>query len=301
MRARVLVVDDSLSVRKVLEKALEGRDFEVLTAASGHEAIERIERDRPDLVVCDVLLPDRDGYQVCQYVRAHPAVGRIPVLLISGVVNSTVLARAAEVQSSDVMFKPFAADELVRKIDGLLGGRGPDRNGASAASSGVVAAALAPGTPGASAPPPAPAPSPSGGAAGPEDPLRAQLRSLVAAPEVRFAALVDREGFLIEAAGEFTTDAEVAGALAACLTETSEGIGRELGLGALAAMILDFERGLLLVHAVPAPRSDGDGAAAALSEAALRALLAVGVADPAALGKVRYAVKKTIPELARAL
>ena len=77
--AKVLVVDDSVSVRKVVAKALEGRSMEVLSAASGREAIESIERDRPDLVVCDVILPDKDGYQVCEFVRAHPAVGRTPV------------------------------------------------------------------------------------------------------------------------------------------------------------------------------------------------------------------------------
>src|SRR5262249_53039033 len=120
---KVLVVDDSLSVRKVVEKALTGRGVEVLSAAAGTEATERIEQERPDIVVCDVILPDKDGYKVCEFVRAHPAVSRIPVLLISGVVNSTVLARAAEVQASDVMFKPFAAEELVRKIDSLLGSR----------------------------------------------------------------------------------------------------------------------------------------------------------------------------------
>src|SRR5229473_142812 len=136
---KVLVVDDSLSVRKVVEKALAGRSVQVLSAATGAEAIERIEQDRPDIVVCDVILPDKDGYQVCEFVRSHPAVARIPVLLISGVVNSTVLARAAEV--------------LVRKIDGLLGSR-------------AIAAAPAPPAPRASAPtaPPmperAPAPPP---------------------------------------------------------------------------------------------------------------------------------------------
>src|SRR5256885_7258205 len=109
---KVLVVDDSLSVRKVVEKARTGLGVEVLSAATGTEAMERIERERPDIVVCDVILPDEDGYKVCEFVRAHPAVARIPVLLISGVVNSTVLARAAEVQSNDVMFKPFAAEEL---------------------------------------------------------------------------------------------------------------------------------------------------------------------------------------------
>src|SRR5262249_8238921 len=120
---KVLVVDDSLSVRKVVEKALTGRGVEVLSAATGTEAIERIEQERPDIVVCDVILPDKDGYKVGEFVRGHPALAGTPVLLISGVVNSPVLGRAAEIQANDVMFKPFAAEELVRKIDGLLGSR----------------------------------------------------------------------------------------------------------------------------------------------------------------------------------
>jgi CheY-like chemotaxis protein len=254
---KVLVVDDSVSVRKVVEKALESRSVEVLSAASGREAIERIERDRPDLVVCDVILPDKDGYQICEFVRTHPVIGRTPVLLISGVVNSTVLARAAEVQSNDVMFKPFAAEELVRKIDGLLS---PRANGTHAAGE-----------------PDAPASPPVAG-------LKARLAALGASSGVRFAALADREGFLIEAAGDLDAELEVAGALAACLAESSDGIGRELKQGALQGIILEYERGLLLLHGVgPA------------------ALLAVAVSDATALGKVRYFVKKAIPELEQAL
>ncbi len=287
---KVLVVDDSLSVRKVVEKALEGRHLQVLSAASGAEAMERIERERPDLVVCDVLLPDQDGYQVCQFVRTRPETARTPVLLISGVVNSTVQARAADVQSNDVMFKPFAADELVRKIDGLLGLTGPNgAAGRSLAPAGPrpapeavpppVAAAQAPA--GASAAP-HPAPERGGDAAGRV--LKEQLEALAAPPEVRFAALVDREGFLLESAGDLLVEADVAGALAACLAESSEGIGRELGRGALLGMILEYEAGILLLHAV------GESA-----------LLAVVVTDAAALGKVRYYVKKALPDLGQAL
>lgn len=317
--AKVLVVDDSLSVRKVVERALSGRDVEVLSAASAGEAIERLERDRPDLVVCDVILPDRDGYEVCEYVRAHPILARIPVLLISGVVNSTVLARAAEVQSSDVMFKPFAADELVRKIDGLLNGR-PGAIGAPPGARALGAGRG--GDPAGRAPaalrgpeawstdrrpepssgteplpvqralqgmeprrgerelaPAAVVPSPEAGGD-----LRARLEALVATPGVRMAALADAEGFLLESAGEQAADADAASALAAALRASSEDVGDDLGQGALLGMMVEYERGLLLLHRV--------GAAA---------LLTVLVADAAALGKVRYVVKKALPELERAL
>ena len=145
---KVLVVDDSLSVRKVVEKALEGRGLQVLAAGSGAEAIQIIDRDRPDIVICDVILPDKDGYQICEYVRAHPSISTTPFLLISGIDNGTVQARAAEVRSDEVMFKPFGVDDLVRKINAFLGKRAngstPPNTMPAAARPPVMAAAPPP-------------------------------------------------------------------------------------------------------------------------------------------------------------
>lgn len=298
---KVLVVDDSLSVRKVVEKALESRGLRVLAAASGAEAIALIDRDRPDVVICDVILPDQDGYQICQYVRTHPALGSTPVLLISGIDNGTVQARAAEVRSNEVMFKPFGVEDLVRKIDALLAGR---TNGATSpapvpsptpvkAAPAVASPPLslaAPVAVGVPAPvvaaPPVTAPAPMTASAAPaEQSLKERLQGLAEMPGVRFVVLADREGFLIEAAGNLTPEAdEVAGALASCLAEASDGIGRELGQGQLVGTILEYEAGTLLLHGVGAS-----------------ALLAVLVADPGALGKARYYVRKAVPELVRAL
>jgi CheY-like chemotaxis protein len=295
---KVLVVDDSLSVRKLVEKALEGRGLQVLAAASGTEAILMLDRDRPDVVICDVVLPDKDGYQICQYVRTHPAISATPVLLISGIDNGTVQARAAEVRSDEVLFKPFGVDELLNKIDTLLAGRvngakrettAPPAAAASPASVPPVVAPPAPAsappvTPVRAAVPPAPA-SMSVPAAAAEHGLKPRLEALAGTPGVRFVVLTDREGFLIETAGDLTSDAdEVTGALASCLAEASDGIGRELGQGQLVGTILEYESGILLLHGVGSS-----------------ALLAVLVGDQGALGKVRYYVRKAVPELARAL
>jgi CheY-like chemotaxis protein len=305
---KVLVVDDSLSVRKVVEKALEGRGLHVLSAASGAEAIASIERDRPDVVICDVILPDKDGYQICQYVRTHPTISATPVLLISGVDNGTVQARAAEVRSDEVMFKPFGVDDLVRKIDSLLAGRtngsAPIASAPSIAAPVSMAApvppitALLPTAPPVGASRPAaievPAVTSAARLVGAADgttyepsavDLKGRLEALAATPGVRFVVLTDREGFLIETAGELAPDAdEVTGALASCLAEASDGIGRELGQGQLLSTILEYEAGTLLLHAVgPA------------------ALMAILVGDHGAVGKVRYYARKAVPEIARDL
>ena len=254
---RVLVVDDSLSVRKMVERALENKGLEVIAASSGAEAIERLDSSLPDLIVCDVVMPDVDGYGICESVRSHPVLCHTPVLLISGIVNGAVLDRAARVRSSAVLRKPFTADDLTRKVDELLAAR-----------------SVAPAEPEAF--------EPRGTDSEAPPDLKSVLEQLVAMPGVSLAALVDREGFLIEASGELGVGAEVAGALAACLAESSEGIGREMGQGLLSSMILDYEAGMLLLHA-----------------AGPSAILAVVLKDPTALGKVRYYVKKSLPELGR--
>lgn len=314
--AKVLVVDDSLTVRKVVERALVAKQLDVVSAASGTEAIAQIERERPDLVVCDVVMPDRDGYEICRFVKSHPQLGRTPVLLISGIVNDNVIAQAAEAHSDDVLRKPFEAAELVRKVSELLAaGGGPRRapapraeeshaNGASVAPARVVPAAVPPRPP-APAPvwtPPVPtirrAPEPQPGAAawagarpsalapasGPTLDLGSMLAQFMAASGADWASLSDREGFLIESAGDIGVEAEVAAAMAACLAESSDGIGRELGRGALGGMLIEYEKGTVLLHHV--------GSAA---------VFAVMCKDAAALGKVRYYVKKLLPDLARVI
>lgn len=257
---RVLVVDDSLSVREMAERALKMKGFEVLSASSSAEAMERIGTAMPDLVVCDVVMPDVDGYRICEFVRSHGALSETPVLLISSIVNRAVLERAAQVRSSAVLRKPFTADALARKVDELLAARSR-----SAEVSAVLPAAAA-------------------GEIATLPDLEAALGQLTAMPGVRLAALVDREGFLIEAAGEIGVGVEVAGALAACLVESSEGIGREMGQGALSSMILDYERGMVLLH--------GAGPSA---------ILAVVLRDPTALGTVRSCVERVLPELLRSI
>ena len=118
---KVLVVDDSVSVRKVVERALAGRQVEVVCAASGGEALERLESDAPDVVVCDVVMPDRDGYEICDFVKTHPRLGAMPVILLSGIVNDEVRQRAARARSEGVLSKPFAAEDLLKRLENVLG------------------------------------------------------------------------------------------------------------------------------------------------------------------------------------
>ena len=307
--AKVLVVDDSLSVRKVVERALLARQMEVVCAATGNEAIECIERDEPDVVVCDVVMPDKDGYEICEFVKRHPRLRRTPVLLMSGIVNDEVRERAARVKSADVLSKPFAADDLMRKLDALLAlaasapAPAPIRTEPSLAINGTdpgqrgtghvppplplapVAAPPAPSVPERVASPAASMPtSPPGPSAAASTGSSAILKQFAAIEGVQWAVLADREGFLLDASGEDVVDGAVASALSACLTESSEGLGRELRRGPLHGMILEYAQGMVVLYSVGAS-----------------ALLAIALGEPSALGKVRYFAKKSISELLQAV
>ena len=337
--AKVLVVDDSLSVRKVVERALLGRQLDVVCAATGSEALERIELDEPDVVVCDVVMPDKDGYEICDFVKRHPRLRRTPVLLMSGIVNDDVRERAARVKSADVLGKPFAADELLRRLDALLPAEtaapapadpevllpvipvalvplppGPNgtmhadiaRGHRESRNGDVEPMPPAPVTPAEPVPPallsspapavasaptprlsPAQAPAvtlPVGPPSPPATASTAVLGQFAAIEGVQWAVLADREGFLLDASGDDVVDAAVASALSACLTESSEGLGRELGRGPLHGMILEYAQGMVVLYSVGGS-----------------ALLAIALREPAALGKVRYFAKKSISELLQAV
>ena len=271
---KVLVVDDSLSVRKVVERALTSRRIETVTVASGVEALERIEREAPDLVVCDVVMPDRDGWAICEFVKGHTLLGGTPVLLMTGVVDDAVRARAREVGAADILIKPFGADDLLRRLEDLLPGGGVPEGGAPGPTAAL---------PGDVDPLRVPA---ANATADPPDPgaLAAILAQLTALDGVQWAVLADREGFVLERAAPAGHDLEMVAALGASVAGSSGTLGRELGRGALLGAMLEYETGLVVVHAVAAT-----------------ATLVLGISEPAALGKMRYAVKKALPELARAV
>jgi CheY-like chemotaxis protein len=299
---KVLIVDDSLSVRKVVERILESRQFVVLQASLGTEAIECIQRDEPDLVVCDVLLPDREGYEVCEFVKSHPRFDHTPVLLISGIVNPAVVDRAERVGSAGVMRKPFSAEELTGKVNDLLGraagARTPPAR-ANGAASPPSAPALTPTPPVAAPPhgilpaapvrlpaPPAPSPAPRLAptpAVSPAPSLEGCLAALAAAEGVHTVVLADRGGRLIGAAGS-SAGAAILGAETACLVSACEELGTELQRGDVQGLILEHGRGLVLVSV--------------LGESAVLTLV---LDEPAALGKARYYVKKVAPDLLRVL
>ena len=81
--ARILVVDDTPSNVKLLADILQSRGYAVVTASNGAEALARTERDAPDLVLLDVMMPGMSGYDVCRKLRDNPATAMLPVIMVT--------------------------------------------------------------------------------------------------------------------------------------------------------------------------------------------------------------------------
>jgi DNA-binding response OmpR family regulator len=139
---KVLVADDSITVRKIAERQLNGAGFDVALAANGEEALAWLERERPDLIISDVLMPDKSGYDVCAFVRARPDLAATPVLLISGIVNDEVKQLAKSCRADGVLKKPFQGSSLKEQVAALLAQRGQQPEAAQDASPPSSSAAL---------------------------------------------------------------------------------------------------------------------------------------------------------------
>jgi two-component system alkaline phosphatase synthesis response regulator PhoP len=119
-RKRILVVDDEIYIVHILEFTLTMEGYEVLTAADGEEALRRLEQDRPDLVVLDIMMPKVDGYEVLRRIRADEEFRQLPVILLSAKGRPIDRDTGLEIGADDYIVKPFSPRRLLEKIQDLL-------------------------------------------------------------------------------------------------------------------------------------------------------------------------------------
>jgi CheY-like chemotaxis protein len=136
----ILVADDSLSVRKVAERMLTEAGLEVALAANGEEAMNLALTTKPDLVIADVIMPDKSGFEVCAYIKAQASLANTPVLLVSGFVDDEVTRQAEACRADGVIKKPFQGASLRERVMALLSTRKEQEARAAAAPVEVVAA-----------------------------------------------------------------------------------------------------------------------------------------------------------------
>ena len=118
MKKKVLIVEDEPDVRKGLRTVLEAEGFEVREAADGKAGLEAAGRERPDLVLLDIMIPGIDGFAVCREIRARGAT--VPVLILSARSSEVDKVLGFELGADDYLTKPFSLRELVARVRALL-------------------------------------------------------------------------------------------------------------------------------------------------------------------------------------
>jgi DNA-binding response OmpR family regulator len=121
MTKRILVADDEPNIVTALEFLLQRNGFEVQVARNGEEALNLIESGRPDLVLLDVMMPLKSGYEVCKRIREQPGLSHIKVVMLSAKGRDAEVARGLDVGADLYITKPFSTRDLVGKIKQLLG------------------------------------------------------------------------------------------------------------------------------------------------------------------------------------
>lgn len=120
MTKKILIADDEANIVVSLEYLLQREGYIVSIARDGQEALEAIERDAPDLVLLDVMMPIKTGFEVCASVRANPAMAHTRILMLTAKGRDTDLAKGMALGADGYMTKPFATRELVARVAEML-------------------------------------------------------------------------------------------------------------------------------------------------------------------------------------
>jgi len=120
MSARILVVDDIAPNVKLLEAKLTSEYYDVITAMSGPEALEKIKAESPDLVLLDIMMPGMDGFEVCRKIKADPALVHIPVIMVTALTDAEDKVRGLDAGADDFLSKPIDDTSLMARVRSLV-------------------------------------------------------------------------------------------------------------------------------------------------------------------------------------
>jgi DNA-binding response OmpR family regulator len=120
MPKKVLVVDDEPNIVLSVEFLMQREGHEVVTASDGQEAIDRLAEARPDLMILDVMMPRKNGFEVCEQVRADPAYTGMPILMLTAKGREAEMKKGISLGADAYITKPFSTHDLVAKVNELL-------------------------------------------------------------------------------------------------------------------------------------------------------------------------------------
>ena len=116
----ILLIEDDADMRENIAEILELADYRVLRAENGKKGVEAAKKDPPDLVLCDIMMPELDGYGVLMMLSKTPATSEIPFIFLSAKAERSDVRRGMELGADDYLTKPFEESELLNAVEGRL-------------------------------------------------------------------------------------------------------------------------------------------------------------------------------------
>ncbi len=113
---RILLIEDNHSLREEIVNVLELEGFTVVIAENGRVGLVRIEEERPDLVLCDLMMPDMDGFETLKAIRSNPETHTLPVIVLTARDDEECRSRGSELGADDYVTKPFKIPDLLRAV-----------------------------------------------------------------------------------------------------------------------------------------------------------------------------------------
>jgi CheY-like chemotaxis protein len=263
---KILIVDDSVSVRKALERLLAPRNFSVVSVSSAEHALEAVANDTPNLIIADIVMPGMNGFELTQRLKSSDHHKHIPVLLISGIVDAAVQTQAKEAGAQGVVSKPFTPEELFPRIDEVL----------SSLPSDIAAP---------NAPEPAPVPvAPSIVSSKPIS-FETHLAPFFDKPEVETVLVVATtvDASILAFSGKEITDAPLIGTYIRTITSIAKGLGMNLSVDEINGFSVEYGNKSIFVQRL------NDSSA-----------LALIVGNGSVPSTVRYLAQRQIPNLQQA-
>ena len=123
MSKKILLVDDEPELVEMVKTRLEANNYEVITASDGKQALDKVRKEKPDLIILDILLPRMDGYNVCGLLKTDIKYNKIPVIMLTVKSQESDKKKGEEAGAEAYIIKPFEAQELLEEIQKLLKGQ----------------------------------------------------------------------------------------------------------------------------------------------------------------------------------
>ncbi|MEW7999364.1 MAG: response regulator [Candidatus Thiodiazotropha endolucinida] len=123
MTKTILIVDDEPNIVLSVEYLMKREGYQVMTASDGQVAIDMIADTRPDLLILDVMMPRKNGFEVCREIRADPALSGLPILMLSAKGREAEIKKGISLGADAYITKPFSTHDLVDKVNQLLQSR----------------------------------------------------------------------------------------------------------------------------------------------------------------------------------